>query len=64
MMAPVIDQLKTAVGDKARILKINVDKAPVVSIQHFRCTNIHFVQKGNIVGVSQVQWDGSAETCY
>jgi thioredoxin 1 len=34
MMAPVIDQLKTTVGDKARILKINVDLAPAVSSKY------------------------------
>lgn len=34
MMAPVIDQLKAGVGDKARILKINVDAAPAVASQY------------------------------
>jgi thioredoxin 1 len=34
MMAPVVEQLKTQVGDKARILKINVDAAPAVATQY------------------------------
>ena len=34
MMAPVMDQLKARVGDKARILKINVDAAPAVASQY------------------------------
>lgn len=31
LMTPVIDQLKTSVGDKATILKINVDLAPAAA---------------------------------
>lgn len=31
MMAPVVEQLKARVGEKARILKINVDAAPAVA---------------------------------
>lgn len=34
MMAPVIDQLKSSVGDQARILKINIDAAPAVASQY------------------------------
>ncbi|HMV10990.1 MAG TPA: thioredoxin [Cyclobacteriaceae bacterium] len=51
MMAPVIDQLKTAVGDKARILKINVDMAPAVSSQYSISGVPTFIlfKKGNIV---------------
>lgn len=34
MMAPLIDQLKTEVGDKATILKVNVDHAPAASAKY------------------------------
>lgn len=51
MMAPVIDQLKSVVGDKARILKINVDTAPAVSDQYGISGVPTFIlfKKGNIV---------------
>lgn len=34
MMAPVVDQLKAGVSDRARILKINIDAAPAVASQY------------------------------
>jgi thioredoxin 1 len=34
MMAPVIEQLKIKIGEKARILKINIDAAPSVASQY------------------------------
>lgn len=47
MMAPVIDQLKSVVGDKARILKINVDTAPCClgPVWNFRSTCFYTFQK-------------------
>lgn len=51
MMAPVIDQLKSVVGDRARILKINVDTAPAVSARYGISGVPAFIlfKKGNIV---------------
>lgn len=56
MMTPVIDQLKNRVGDKVRILKINVDTAPAVASTYgisgvptfilFRAGNIVWRQSG------------------
>lgn len=51
MMAPVIDQLKADVGEKARILKINIDAAPAVASQYGISGVPTFIlfKKGNIV---------------
>lgn len=51
MMAPVIDQLKSAVGDQARILKINIDAAPAVASQYGISGVPTFIlfKRGNIV---------------
>lgn len=39
MMKPILDELKTRVGDHAKIIKIDVDRNPSVS-QHFQIQSV------------------------
>lgn len=51
MMAPVMDELKAGVGDKATILKINVDLAPAAASKFQIVGVLTFIlfKSGNVV---------------
>ncbi|HEY9044606.1 MAG TPA: thioredoxin [Ohtaekwangia sp.] len=51
MMAPILDELKSKVGDKARIIKIDVDRNPQAAsaYQVQSVPTLILFKKGNIV---------------
>jgi len=55
MMGPILQQLKTELGENIRIIKIDVDKNPAIA-QHYQVRSVPTLK---IFQNGQVKWSGS-----
>ena len=55
MMAPMLDQLKSEIGDKARVIKVDVDKNPAAATKY----QVRGVPTLILFKKGQIQWQQS-----